>query len=112
METLYGRRRYVPELKASNRTMREAGERVAYNMPIQGTAADIIKVAMVRLDERLSALGARLLLQVHDELLVEAPEGQTDEIAALMQELMEGAASLSVPLSVEVGVGPNWYDTK
>ncbi len=112
VETLYGRRRYVPELKASNRTMREAGERVAYNMPIQGTAADIIKVAMVRLDERLSALGARLLLQVHDELLVEAPEGQTDEIAALMQELMEGAASLSVPLNVEVGVGPNWYDTK
>ena len=112
VETLYGRRRYVPELKASNRTMREAGERVAYNMPIQGTAADIIKVAMVRLDERLSDQGARLLLQVHDELLVEALEGQADEIAALMQELMEGAANLSVPLSVEVGVGPNWYDTK
>ncbi len=112
VETLYGRRRYVPELNASNRNVREAGERLAYNMPIQGTAADIIKVAMVRLDERLSALGARLLLQVHDELLVEAPEGQAGEIAALMQELMEGAASLSVPLSVEVGVGPNWYDAK
>jgi DNA polymerase I len=112
VETLYGRRRYVPELKSSNRTLREAGERVAYNMPIQGTAADIIKVAMVQLDERLSDLGARLLLQVHDELLVEAPEGQAEEIAALMRELMEGAAQLSVPLNVEVGVGPNWYDTK
>ncbi|UQN05577.1 DNA polymerase I [Deinococcus sp. QL22] len=112
VETLYGRRRYVPELNATNRTLREAGERLAYNMPIQGTAADIIKVAMVQLDAQLEAMGARLLLQVHDELLIEAPEDCADEVAALTQRVMEGAAHLSVPLAVEVGVGPNWYDTK
>jgi DNA polymerase-1 len=112
VETLYGRRRYVPELNASNRTLREAGERLAYNMPIQGTAADIIKVAMVQLDGQLEALGARLLLQVHDELLIETPEDRADEVAALTKRVMEGAAQLSVPLAVEVGVGPNWYDTK
>ena len=112
VETLYGRRRYVPELVASNRTLREAGERLAYNMPIQGTAADIIKLAMIRLDRELEALGARLLLQVHDELLIEAPEDKADAVAAITKELMEGAAQLKVPLAVEVGVGPNWYDTK
>ncbi|GBF05416.1 DNA polymerase I [Deinococcus aerius] len=112
VETLYGRRRYVPELKASNRNIREAGERLAYNMPIQGTAADIIKVAMVRLDAELEARGARLLLQVHDELLIEAPEDRAEDIASFTREVMEGAAELSVPLAVEVGVGPNWYDTK
>ncbi|WP_019585161.1 DNA polymerase I [Deinococcus apachensis] len=112
VETLYGRRRYVPELKAQNRTLREAGERLAYNMPIQGTAADIIKVAMVRLDRELEARGARLLLQVHDELLIEAPEDRAEDIASFTREVMEGAAQLSVPLAVEVGVGPNWYDTK
>jgi DNA polymerase-1 len=112
VETLYGRRRYVPELKAQNRTLREAGERLAYNMPIQGTAADIIKLAMVRLDRELEPLGGRLLLQVHDELLIEAPQAQADAIARITREVMEGAASLSVPLAVEVGVGPNWYDTK
>ncbi|WP_102125699.1 DNA polymerase I [Deinococcus planocerae] len=112
VETLYGRRRYVPELTATNRNVREAGERLAYNMPIQGTAADIIKFAMVRLDRELEALGARLLLQVHDELLIEVPEGRVDETSRLTREVMEGAASLSVPLAVEVGVGPNWYDTK
>ncbi|GAA5511523.1 flap endonuclease Xni [Deinococcus carri] len=112
VETLYGRRRYVPELKSQNRTLREAGERLAYNMPIQGTAADIIKIAMVRLDQELDALGGRLLLQVHDELLIEAPEDRADAIAGLTREVMEGAAQLSVPLAVEVGTGPNWYDTK
>ncbi|EYB69734.1 DNA polymerase I [Deinococcus phoenicis] len=112
VETLYGRRRYVPELKAQNRTLREAGERLAYNMPIQGTAADIIKIAMVRLADELDALGARLLLQVHDELLIEAPSEKADEVARLTREVMEGAAQLSVPLAVEVGTGPNWYDTK
>ncbi|GHF31399.1 DNA polymerase-1 [Deinococcus metalli] len=112
VETLYGRRRYVPELVATNRTLREAGERLAYNMPIQGTAADIIKLAMIKLDRELEALGARLLLQVHDELLIEAPEDRADAVAAITKELMEGAAQLKVPLAVEVGVGPNWYDTK
>ncbi|WP_052195407.1 DNA polymerase I [Deinococcus radiopugnans] len=112
VETMYGRRRYVPELTATNRNVREAGERLAYNMPIQGTASDIIKLAMVKLDRELDALGARLLLQVHDELLIEAPEGRADEVAAITRQIMEGAAQLSVPLAVEAGVGPNWFDAK
>ncbi|CAM3889756.1 DNA polymerase I [Deinococcus frigens] len=112
VETMYGRRRYVPELTATNRNVREAGERLAYNMPIQGTASDIIKLAMVKLDRELDALGARLLLQVHDELLIEAPEDRADEVARVTRQIMEGAASLSVPLAVEAGVGPNWYDAK
>lgn len=112
VETMYGRRRYVPELHSKNRVLREAGERLAYNMPIQGTAADIIKLAMIELDKALEGTGARLLLQVHDELLIEAPEEKAEEIAALTKKVMEGAAKLSVPLAVEVGVGPNWYDTK
>ncbi len=112
VESMYGRRRYVPELKSGNRTLREAGERIAYNMPIQGTAADIIKIAMVRLDDQLAALGARLLLQVHDELLIEAPEGRADEVSALVKREMEGVVQLKVPLNVEVGVGPNWLDAK
>ncbi|MFC4452754.1 DNA polymerase I [Deinococcus sonorensis] len=112
VETMFGRRRYVPELTSGNRNVREAGERVAYNMPIQGTAADIIKLAMIRLDRELEPLGARLLLQVHDELLVEAPSERADEVAAVMREMMEGAMVLKVPLRVEVGTGPNWYDAK
>ncbi|UBV43651.1 DNA polymerase I [Deinococcus taeanensis] len=112
VETLYGRRRYVPELVATNRTLREAGERLAYNMPIQGTAADIIKLAMIRLERELEGTGARLLLQVHDELLLEVPQNRADEISAVVRTIMEGAAQLKVPLAVEIGVGPNWFDTK
>lgn len=112
VETMYRRRRYVPELVATNRNVREAGERLAYNMPIQGTAADIIKYAMINLDKELDAYGARLLLQVHDELLLEVPEDRADEVTALTKQIMEGAAKLKVPLAVEVGKGPNWYDTK
>ncbi|TSA87314.1 DNA polymerase I [Deinococcus detaillensis] len=112
VETLYGRRRYVPELLSSNRNVREAGERLAYNMPIQGTAADIIKIAMIELDPPLMEVGARMLLQVHDELLVEAPIDKADEIAELIRRTMMNAASLSVPLNVEVGRGPDWFDTK
>ncbi len=112
VETMYGRRRYVPELNSKNRVLREAGERLAYNMPIQGAASDIIKLAMIELDRELRGTGARLLLQVHDELLIEAPTGQAEQIAALTRRVMEGAAQLTVPLAVEVGIGPNWYDTK
>ncbi|AZI43668.1 DNA polymerase I [Deinococcus psychrotolerans] len=112
VETLYGRRRYVPELLSGNRNVREAGERLAYNMPIQGTAADIIKIAMIELDPLLMDLGARMLLQVHDELLVEAPIDKADEIAELIRSTMMNAAKLSVPLNVEVGRGPDWFDTK
>ena len=112
VETLYGRRRYVPELSSTNRNVREAGERLAYNMPIQGTAADIIKIAMINLDGPLMDIGARMLLQVHDELLIEAPLDKADAVSELTCQTMMNAAHLSVPLNVEVGRGPNWFDAK
>lgn len=113
-ETLFHRRRPLPELKASNGMTRSFGERVARNMPIQGTAADIIKFAMIRVSRRLEAenMRARLILQVHDELIVEAPEGEADKAAAILKEEMEAAASLTVKLAVDVHIGRTWYDAK
>ncbi len=111
-ETLLGRRRYVPELASPNAVLREAAERVAYNMPVQGTAADIIKRAMVRLDPALRALGGFLLLQVHDELLIEAPLDRQGEAESLLVSAMEGAMELAVPLAVEVGRGASWFEAK
>lgn len=114
VETLSGRRRYVPEMHASNWNVRQFGERVAQNTPIQGTAADLIKEAMIRVHRALEARfpQALLLLQVHDELLLEAPEDQVEEVGAMMVEEMEGALSLSVPLAVDHGIGKSWYDCK
>ena len=114
VETLMGRRRYLPELTASNRNTRAFGERVARNAPIQGTAADIIKIAMVHVDERLKkeGLSARLILQVHDELIVEAPAFESMQVAMLLQEEMENAVHLSVPLIAEAAMGETWYDAK
>ena len=114
VETIEGRRRYLPELSASNHNTRAFGERVARNAPIQGTAADIIKIAMVKVDERLrrEGLSARLILQVHDELIVEAPVYEMMQVAMLLQEEMEKAASLSVPLVAEAAMGETWYDAK
>lgn len=113
-ETLFARRRPLPELKASNAVMRSFGERVARNMPIQGTAADIIKLAMVRVHNRLADEGmkARLILQVHDELIVEAPEEEAEKAAALLKEEMESAVTMAVKLAVDVHVGKTWYDAK
>src|SRR5687767_2492506 len=110
VETLLGRKRQIPELRASNPALRGAGERMAINMPIQGTAADIQKIAMIRVAERLAAEGsrARLLLSVHDELLFEVPRDQVEPLAALVRETMEGALPLSVPLIVDVKVGDDW----
>ncbi len=112
--TLMGRRRPLPELKAGNAMTRHFGERVARNMPIQGTAADIIKVAMVRVHRRLAAEGlqAKLILQVHDELMVECPRGEADVVCRLLAEEMEAAASLTVRLEVDAHVGETWYDAK
>ncbi len=114
VETAFGRRRYLPELKATNHMTRAFGERVARNAPIQGTAADIIKIAMVRVDKRLKdeGLSARLILQVHDELIVEAPAYESMRVAMLLQEEMENAAKLSVPLVAQASVGKTWYDAK
>ena len=110
--TLFGRRRYLPELAASNHMLRAFGERVARNMPIQGTAADIIKLAMVHVWQRLrdEKLQARLLLQVHDELIVEAPEEEIDEVKRILKEEMENVVHYSVPLTTEVGVGKTWLE--
>ena len=112
--TLEGRRRYLPELSASNRNTRMFGERVARNAPIQGTAADIIKIAMIRVDERLrkEGLEARLILQVHDELIVEAPAYESMQVAMLLQEEMENAVKLSIPLTAEASMGETWYEAK
>jgi DNA polymerase-1 len=110
VETLLGRRRQIPELRAANPTLRGAGERMAINMPIQGTAADIQKIAMIRTADRVAAEGlrARLLLTVHDELLFEVPRDEVDRLAAVVRETMEGALPLSVPLVVDVKVGDDW----
>jgi DNA polymerase I len=110
VETLLGRKRQIPELRASNPTLRGAGERMAINMPIQGTAADIQKIAMIRTAERVASEGlrARLLLSVHDELLFEVPREEVDRLAAVVRETMEAALPLSVPLVVDVKVGDNW----
>jgi len=112
VETLFGRRRHVPELLSKARNVREAAERVAFNMPVQGTAADLIKLAMVKLAPRLEPLGAALLLQVHDELVVEAPEDRTEAVAGVVRDTMEHAWELDVPLAVDVGVGRDWLEAK
>ena len=110
--TMFGRRRPMPELKSSNFMQRSFGERVAMNAPIQGTAADIIKIAMIRVDQRLKAEGlkSRLLLQVHDELLLEASTEELDAVEQILSEEMEGAAELSVPLEIDMKQGENWYE--
>ena len=113
-ETLFGRRRYLPELSSKNFNMRSFGERVARNMPIQGAAADIIKIAMIRVNARLreEGLKARLILQVHDELIVEAPRDEAEKVSALLTEEMEKAVKLDVPLVAEASIGETWYDAK
>jgi DNA polymerase-1 len=108
--TLLGRRRYLPELRSGNPNLRAFGERMATNAPIQGTAADLVKIAMVRMDERLRAepLESRMLLQVHDELLFEAPPAEIERLRALATEVMEAALALDVPLKVDVKIGADW----
>ena len=113
-ETIFHRRRYLPELTASNKMLQAFGERVARNMPVQGTAADIIKIAMVHVRRRLKAElpAARLIMQVHDELIVECPTAEADKVAALLREEMEQAVSLSVKLLCDVHCGKTWYEAK
>jgi len=108
--TLFGRKRAVPEIRSSNRNVQQLGERLATNTPVQGSAADIIKVAMINISRRLQdeGLQTKMILQVHDELLFEAPEREKDAVENLVREEMEGAASLQVPLKVDIGIGKNW----
>ena len=114
VETLFGRRRYIPELQSKNPNIRSFGERVATNSPIQGTAADLIKLAMIGIHETLreGASGAKMILQVHDELLFDVPETELDDVRALVREKMESVIELSVPIAVDVGAGRSWYETK
>ncbi|MEO6527114.1 MAG: DNA polymerase I [Gemmatimonadaceae bacterium] len=114
VETIFKRRRYVPELRDRNFSIRAFGERTAANSPIQGSAADLIKIAMIRIRDRLAAerLSARMLLQVHDELVFEVPGPEIEVVGALVRDEMAGAATLSVPLVVDVGTGKNWLETK
>ncbi len=114
VSTLFGRRRYLPELTASNAMLRSFGERVARNMPIQGTAADIIKIAMIKVYERMKAenLKAQLIMQVHDELIVEAPEVEAEKVCRIVKEEMENACNMNVKLTADVHSGKSWYEAK
>ena len=110
--TLFGRKRAIPELRSTNRNIRQLGERLATNSPIQGTAADIIKISMLNIRDRLARekLNTRMLLQVHDELLFEVPENEKDPVQALVREEMEGVVTLDIPLKVDIGIGRNWAE--
>jgi DNA polymerase-1 len=112
VQDLFNRRRYLPDIHAKAFPVREAAERMAINMPIQGTSAGIIKRAMIDLDPQLEGLGAKLLLQVHDELVIEARADNVEEVGALVQRIMEAAYPLDVPLGASVGFGDSWYDAK
>ena len=111
---MFGRRRYVPEITNRNANLRAFGERVAMNTPIQGAAADLIKIAMIRTDEMLAAAGlkARLILQIHDELIIDSPAEEAARAEEILRTAMTGAAELAVPLSVDIGVGKSWFEAK
>ena len=112
VSTLLGRRRPLRDISSRNATVRAAAERNAVNTPVQGSAADLIKLAMVRVHRALAErrLRSRLVLQIHDELLLDCPAAEIDEVSALVREAMEGALALAVPLKVDVGVGSNWLE--
>jgi DNA polymerase-1 len=112
VETLAGRRRYLPDLLSDNRMMKENAERIAANTPIQGSAADLIKIAMIRIHHELETKPLRcdMLLQVHDELVFEVAKPDVEEASRLIKAEMEGAMQLEVPLVVEIGTGPNWLE--
>ena len=112
METIFGRRRYVPDVLSHNATVRSLAERNAVNAPIQGSSADIIKIAMAGVDRRLreEGLGARMVLQIHDELVLEVPESEVETVKRIVVEQMEGVVNLSVPLTVECNYGSTWLE--
>ena len=110
--TMFGRRRTIPELNSAKFTERKFGERVAMNTPLQGSAADIIKIAMVRVNNRLAGMKSKLILQVHDELIVDTSPDEVEKVKEILKTEMEGAVSLSVPLDVSISVGSNWMECK
>src|SRR5205807_324548 len=109
---LYGRRRPIPDMSSRNVTARNFAERTAVNTPLQGTAADLIKTAMLRIDAKLAAFKTRMLLQVHDELIFESPPEEVDAVRPMVKSEMESVYKLEVPLVVDIGVGDNWRDAK
>ena len=112
MKTLFGRVRPIPDINSKNANLRGFAERTAVNTPLQGTAADLIKLAMIRIDAEMRERGlkSRMTLQVHDELVFEVPENEVETMKTLVREQMENVHPLTVPLLVEIGVGPNWRD--
>ena len=114
VDTILNRKRYLPELSSRNFNIRSFGERMAMNTPIQGSAADIIKVAMVKVYDELKKreLKSSLILQVHDELIIETHKDELEEVKTLLKDLMENAVKLSVPLKVDMETGESWYETK
>lgn len=114
VETLFNRRRYIPELKSNNYMVRQFGERAAMNTPIQGTAADIMKIAMINVYKKLieENLEAKIVLQVHDEMMIEAPLAEAEKVKEIVKTEMEGAIKLNVPLIAEVSEAENWYECK
>ena len=114
VETLFHRRRYIPELKSSNYMVRQFGSRAAMNTPIQGTAADIMKIAMIKVYQEIRKrnLKSKIVLQVHDEMMIEAPEEEKEEIKEILKQSMENAITLNVPLIADISEAKNWYDCK
>ena len=114
VETLFNRRRYIPELNSNNYMVRQFGSRVAMNTPIQGTAADIMKIAMIKVFREIQKrnLKSKIVLQVHDEMMIEAPIEEKEEIKQIMKQCMESAIELKVPLIAEISEAPNWYECK
>ena len=114
VESLYNRRRYIPELKSNNYMVRQFGTRVAMNTPIQGTAADIMKIAMINVYNEIKKRGlkSKIVLQVHDEMMIEAPREEAEEIKQIVVNLMESATKLKVPLIAQISEADNWYDCK
>ena len=114
VETVFGRRRYLPEIKSSNFAVRGSAERMAINMPVQGTAADLMKLAMIDIASGLTKMSpkAKMLLQVHDELVIEVPSNDAEKVSKFIQEKMNNVITLNVPIETSVGWGPNWGETK
>ena len=114
VSTMFGRKRRIPELSSSNKVLQAAGKRIAMNTPVQGTAADLIKIAMINVYNRLKKenLDAHLILQVHDELIVESSDADCEKAKRILQEEMQNVCKMRVPLSVDVNEGASWYDAK
>ena len=110
--TMFGRKRFIPELASRNKNIQKFGERVAMNTPLQGTESDIIKIAMIKIDEELlnRKLKSKMILQIHDELILECPENEIEEVSSLLKEIMENVVKLNVPLTINISVGKTWYD--